>query len=57
MKIRKYLSKLMALSIGLCMMTGYTPAYADSAINLNVTPNNAETLNMSSDIFRFCSIS
>ena len=42
MKLKKYLSKIIALSMGLCMITGYGGVYADSAINLEVTPNNAE---------------
>ena len=40
MKIRKYLSKVIAFSMGLCMFAGSSSAYADSSMNLAAEANN-----------------
>lgn len=40
MKLKKYLSKIIAFSMGLCIMSAGSGAYADSTINLTAEANN-----------------
>ena len=40
MKLRKCLSKIIAFSMGLCMIAGANTAYADSLVNLTAESNN-----------------